>query len=59
MGMDMAGQAAAGEADKPALQKVDWKKMITIVGRKRDAEGMLLPLQSYDEAIRRGRREEP
>jgi len=32
----------------------DWKSMITIAERKRDAQGNLLPLQSYDETIRRG-----
>jgi len=28
--------------------------MITIAARKHDAQGHLLPLQSYDETIRRG-----
>lgn len=32
----------------------DWKSMITIAEKKRDAQGNLLPLQSYDETIRRG-----
>ena len=32
----------------------DWKRMITIAERKRDAQGKLLPLQSYDQTIRRG-----
>ena len=32
----------------------DWKSMITIAERNRDAGGDLLPLQSYDETIRRG-----
>ncbi len=32
----------------------DWKSMITIAKTKRDAQGKLLPLQSYDETIRRG-----
>jgi len=31
-----------------------WKSLMTIAGRKRDAQGNLLPLQSYDETIRRG-----
>ncbi|MCK4999070.1 MAG: hypothetical protein KAS23_06035 [Anaerohalosphaera sp.] len=32
----------------------DWKSMITVAERKRDEKGDLLPLQSYDETIRRG-----
>ncbi len=32
----------------------DWKKDMTIAERKRDEAGLLLPLQSYDETIRRG-----
>ena len=32
----------------------DWKSMITIAERKRNEQGNLLPLQSYDETIRRG-----
>ena len=32
----------------------DWKSMMTIAERKYDAQGNLLPLQSYDETIRRG-----
>ena len=28
---------------------VDWKPMMTVAERKRDAQGQLLPLQSYDE----------
>lgn len=32
----------------------DWKSMMTISERKCDAQGNLLPLQSYDETIRRG-----
>ena len=32
----------------------DWKSTITIAKTKRDAQGNLLPLQSYDETIRRG-----
>lgn len=43
-------QATAGDSDGP----VDWRKMMTIASCKRDAEGKLLPLQSYDETIRRG-----
>jgi hypothetical protein len=33
---------------------LDWMAMMTIAERKRDAQGDLLPLQSYDETIRRG-----
>ena len=33
---------------------IDWKPMMTIADRKHDAQGSLLPLQSYDETIRRG-----
>ena len=33
---------------------VDWKPMMTVAERKHDAQGNLLPLQSYDETIRRG-----
>ncbi len=32
----------------------NWKSMMTIAERKHDAQGNLLPLQSYDETIRRG-----
>ena len=37
-----------------APPKVDWKPMMTIAERKRAAQGNLLPLQSYEETIRRG-----
>jgi lysophospholipase L1-like esterase len=40
--------------NKPDAQHVDWRKMMTIAERKRDAQGGLLPLQSYEETIRRG-----
>ncbi len=43
-----AVEANKGEA------ALDWKAMMTIAERKRDAQGDLLPLQSYDETIRRG-----
>jgi hypothetical protein len=33
---------------------IDWKPLMTIAPVKRDAQGDLLPLQSYDETIRRG-----
>ena len=33
---------------------VDWKPLMTIAERKRDSQGALLPLQSYDETFRRG-----
>jgi hypothetical protein len=32
----------------------DWEKEMTIADQNRDETGMLLPLQSYDETIRRG-----
>ena len=51
---NLARQAAEGKAAESAPQKVDWRKMMTIADPKRDAQGNLLPLQSYDETIRRG-----
>ena len=33
---------------------IDWKPLMTIASVKHDAKGDLLPLQSYDETIRRG-----
>ena len=44
------GQSAASGAD------IDWRPLMTVAERKRDADGNLLPLQSYDETIRRGMR---
>ena len=39
----------------PALtQQIDWKPLMTIAPVKRDANGQIQPLQSYDETIRRG-----
>jgi hypothetical protein len=38
----------------PQVAEKDWKSMITIADRKRDEQGRLLPLQSYDQTIRRG-----
>ncbi len=32
----------------------DWKSLMTVAQRQRDEQGNLLPLQSYDETIRRG-----
>jgi hypothetical protein len=51
---NLACQAAEGKAAESAAQKVDWRKMMTIADPKHDAQGNLLPLQSYDETIRRG-----
>ena len=51
---NLACQAAEGKSAESAAQKVDWRKMMTIADPKRDAQGNLLPLQSYDETIRRG-----
>ena len=33
---------------------INWQAMMTIAPRQRDPQGKLLPLQSYDETIRRG-----
>ena len=41
-------------ADAGAAEQIDWRKMMTIAEVKRDTGGKLLPLQSYDETIRRG-----
>ena len=37
-----------------APARADWKSMIKVADRKRDVQGNLLPLQSYDETIHRG-----
>ena len=37
-----------------AAAPIDWRPMITIAETKRNEQGKLLPLQSYDETIRRG-----
>ena len=55
LGTKVAGQNAEGV--KPKYERegnYDWKKNMIIADRKRDTAGMLLPLQSYDETIRRG-----
>ncbi len=55
MGTNVAGQNA--DEAKPKYERegiYDWKKNMVIADRKRDAAGMLLPLQSYDETIHRG-----
>lgn len=44
----VAGTATVGNA------AADWKSLMTVAPVKRDAHGKLLPLQSYDETIRRG-----
>ncbi|MDB4259556.1 hypothetical protein N9821_00235 [Akkermansiaceae bacterium] len=41
-------------ADKNAAKPIDWREIMTIAEVRRDAEGKLLPLQSYDETIKRG-----
>jgi hypothetical protein len=47
MATNVAGQNAEGEKPKYKREgNYDWKKMMTIADRKRDAVGMLLPLQS-------------
>jgi len=43
------------EAEWREMKTVDWKRdFMTVAPVKRDAAGLLLPLQSYDETIRRG-----
>ena len=55
MGTKVAGQNVEGEAPNyDPNGTVEWQKMITIADRKRDDAGKLLPLQSYEETIRRG-----
>ncbi len=55
IGTKLAGQNAKGVILKSESKEYyDWKKNMTIADRKRDAAGMLLLLQSYDETIRRG-----
>ena len=46
--LGLFGRSAAAAGD------IDWKPLMTVAERKRDAEGSLMPLQSYDETIRRG-----
>ena len=48
--------APAETKDAQLSKPIDWKKLMTIAERKRDANGSLLPLQSYDDTIRRGMR---
>ncbi|WDE97195.1 hypothetical protein PQO03_04400 [Lentisphaera profundi] len=50
-------QLAAAEAQKkatPTTALYDWRSNMVIAPRKRDASGLLQPLQSYDETIERG-----
>jgi len=50
-------EAQNDEKVKPKYERegpYDWKSNMVIADRKRDAEGKLLPLQSYDETVRRG-----
>lgn len=37
-----------------ATFKLNWREVMVVAPRKRDGQGGLLPLQSYDETIRRG-----
>lgn len=46
--LGLFGRSAAVAGD------IDWKPLMTVAERKRDADGSLMPLQSYDETIRRG-----
>lgn len=41
-------------ADQEPAKPIDWRKMMTVAEVKRDTNGRLLPLQSYDATIRRG-----
>lgn len=55
MSTHVAGQNEEGVSVKYVRDgNVDWQKMMTIADQKRDVGGKLLPLQSYDETIRRG-----
>ena len=54
MAADLTGQTRSDNSPKPVAREVDWKKMMTVAERKRDAQGGLLSLQSYDETIHRG-----
>lgn len=50
-------QAAAAKAPKAAAKSMplyNWRKNMVVAPRKRDDGGKLLPLQSYDETIKRG-----
>ncbi|MCX6997481.1 MAG: hypothetical protein NTV49_10440, partial [Kiritimatiellaeota bacterium] len=46
--------AIAGTPMAANAADIDWKPLMTVAKPKRDAQGNLLPLQSYDETIRRG-----
>ena len=53
--MHAAEKPAVHGVDWQDIKTVDWKKdLMTIAPRKRDDGGKLLPLQSYDETIKRG-----
>jgi len=59
LGLTVCGGIRAAEyqrdaATKPFTQQIDWRPLMTIAPVKRDANGQLQPLQSYDETIRRG-----
>ena len=49
---DLFARARNSEVVVPQL--IDWKPLMTVAPVRRDAQGRLLPLQSYDETIRRG-----
>jgi len=46
--------AATVAMSAASAEPFDWKSAMTVAPVKRDAAGQLLPLQSYDETIRRG-----
>jgi len=53
--LTLRGSWTAALAEEAKAQPArSWKSLMTIAGPKRDAQGNLLPLQSYDETIRRG-----
>jgi len=52
-----AVKSESDEIEKPEHSfegNYDWKQHMVISDRKRDGEGRLLPLQSYEETVRRG-----
>ncbi len=53
-GTDLVSQEAKVGTAKPGTGKLNWRRTITIADRRRDSGDRLLPLQSYDETIRRG-----
>ena len=55
----LTSMATVSAAEQPMPKSdgkspLDWRKMMTVAEVKRDTQGKLLPLQPYDETIRRG-----